>query len=106
MTKALSLEDLIKIYLDGKNDQYPSYHRQLTKITCFFYEVNFYLFQAMVAQGDIKDRREFIRKFGAHPFSEFFIKAIDSGDWSIQKIKELPIPDLARYIKNYYHNNI
>lgn len=110
VTKSPSLEDLIRVYLNNENDEFlsyfPGYHSHLTKITCYFYEVNFCLFQAMLEWGRLKDRKEFARRFSAHPFSKFFFDAIDSGDWSIKRVKSLPVPDLARFIKNYYRGDI
>lgn len=111
VTKNPSLEDLIRVYLNNENEEFltyfPGYHAQLTKVIYYFYDVNYYLFKAMVEWDRLDhNRKEFARLYSSHPFSKYFFDAINSGDWSIKRVKSLPVPDLARYIKNFYRGDI
>lgn len=111
LTKTPSLEDLVLVYLRHEQEEFltyfPAYTHSLNLIYFFFSDLDYYMFKARLDWNRMgKDRKAFALEYKNHPFSHFYFEAIKNEDWSIQRVKGLSTAELARFIKNYYGENI
>jgi len=105
-TKRPSYKDLVRIWKQNEVEEflsyYPAYKEQFKYFDCWAFLLKEQLYNAKIVWNWYRgNKKSYCLKVKDWTFSGFCTEAMKFNDWSIDRVLDLPIEKLVRYIKDW-----